>query len=366
MIKKEEEKYLFALHSFPKFGPVRLKKIFNFFPGPKEAFFSSLSGLIEARVEEKIANEFIATRNNINPEVIEEKIKKENIKYILLGSRQYPRLLAEIYDPPALLFYKGKFETKDEYSLAIVGTRKYSNYGLESTEHIAGELAKNNITIVSGLAYGIDTLAHNACLNANGRTIAVLGTGIDKQSIYPSSNRYLSEKIIGSNGLIVSEFPLETPPLRHNFPQRNRIISGLSLGTIVVEAAARSGALITARFALEQNREVFAVPGNIFSKQSIGPNNLIKQGARPVSNAQEILDTLDLTMASAYIENKKIIPDNKHEALVIEVLGHEPIHVDEIIRLTNLTSSIINSTLTLMEMKGKIKNIGGMQYILAR
>lgn len=366
MTTEGEAKYIFALHNFPKFGSVRLKKLLNFFSSPQEAFTGNLSTLIKAGIPEKIASEFIASRSSIIPEKLEEEIKKEGIEHILLGDEKYPKLLSEIYDPPALLYYKGRFSETDEYNIAIVGSRKYTNYGQQATEAISRGLTKNNITITSGLAYGIDTLAHGTCLNSDGRTIAVLGTGIDKQSVYPTANRYLADKILEKNGLIISEFPLHTPPLRHNFPQRNRIISGLSLGTVVIEAALKSGALITAKFALEQNREVFALPGNIFSPQSEGPNNLIKQGARPITCAHDILETLDLLKASSFIETKKIIPDNEREGSILECLSHEPIHIDEITRLTNLTSSIINSTLALMEMKGMVKNLGSMQYVLAR
>lgn len=365
-MSSRDTKYKIALNNFPKFGPVRMKKLNQFFSSPEHIYTATANELIQAGIEENIAQEFVAARTNINPDALLERLEKENIKIISVEDEDYPKLLLEIYDPPPLLYYKGKLKKNDEFNLAVVGTRKFSSYGKQATEIIVRDLAKNNFTITSGLALGIDTLAHNACINSGTRTIAVLGTGIDHLSIYPSSNRYLIDKIIAGGGAVVSEFPLGTPPLRHNFPQRNRIISGLSIGTLVVEAGEKSGALITARFALDQNREVFAVPGNIYSLVSVGPNNLIKQGARPVSGANEIIEALDLININAYIDNKKIIPESREEEEILANISHEPKHIDDLIRLTGLDTSQINSTLILMEMKGMIKNLGNMRYVLAR
>lgn len=359
-------KYLIALTHFPKFGPVRIKKIQKHFNDAKYAFNADISSLKKAGIEEKIAYEFIAARPTIVPDRIVEQLERENINVLSVNNEQYPKLLSKIYDPPQLLYYKGRLEKQDEFSLAVVGTRKYTNYGRQVAEQITKGLALSNITIVSGLALGIDSLSHNAALDAGGRTIAVLGSGIDKQSIYPSSNCFLAEKIIASGGAIVSEFPVGTPPLRHHFPQRNRIIAGLTLGTIVIEAGKKSGALITANHALEQNREVFAIPGSIYSDQSQGPNNLIKQGCNVVRSAEDIIETLDLMQVTTYIDNKKIIPETKEEELIVANITHEPMHVDELIRLTALDTSKINSTLVVMEMKGMVRNLGGMQYVLAR
>ena len=231
---------------------------------------------------------------------------------------------------------------------------------------IVRDLASQGITIVSGLALGIDAIAHQACLEVNGKTIAVLGCGIEKQNIYPVHNRILSEKILNSGGCVLSEHPIGTAPYKHHFPQRNRIISGLSIGTLIVEAAEKSGALITAQHALDQNREVFAVPGTITSKTSFGTNNLIKMGAHPVTSAQDILDALNLKQATDYLSAKEITADSADEAKILEYLSFEPIHADELTRLTKMPTSAINATLTLMEMKGKIKHIGAMKYALAR
>ena len=256
--------------------------------------------------------------------------------------------------------------TDDEFLLAVVGSRKYSDYGKQACEMITSELAQNSLVIVSGLALGIDAIAHIACLQAKGKTIAILGCGIESSNIYPVHNRMLSEKILQTGGCIISEHPIGVPPFKQHFPQRNRVISGLCLGTLVVEAAEKSGALITARFALEHNREVFAVPSNITNQNALGTNNLIKMGARATTSAQDILDTLNLKQATDYLKASEITADSANEAKLLEHLTLEPIHIDELIRLTKLESSAINSTITLMEMKGKIKNIGAGKYALSR
>lgn len=361
-----DSRHLIALSHFPKFGTKRIKLLKDFFQNFESAFNSSVNDLVRAGLQENIALEFTSARESINLDEILKTLDNENIKTSVLGDENYPRLLTEIYDPPSLLYYKGELKQNDEFTIAIVGARKCTTYGQQVTEQIVSDLVRSGLTIVSGLALGIDTLAHAACINHNGKTIAVLGTGVDKQSIYPATNKYLAEKIVGSGGAVISEFPIGTQPLRYNFPQRNRIISGLSLGTLVIEAGEKSGALITANCALEHNREVFAIPGNIYSPVSIGPNNLIKQGAKAISGANEIMDTLDLNQITTFIENKKIIPDNQEEAVILEHLGHIPTHINEIIRLTGLDTAHINSTLTIMEMKGIVKNLGGMEYVLAR
>jgi DNA processing protein len=359
-------KYLIALTTFSKFGPVRLGRIKKYFKNDYERAFKAGAGeMNKAGIEVNIADEFIAFRGNIEVDKITERLDKEGVNIITIDDEQYPKLLKEIYDPPILFYYRGTI-VKEEFTLAVVGTRKITAYGQQVTQQIVKELAGNNITIVSGLALGVDTLAHNTAVDNGTRTIAVLGSGLDKQSIYPTSNRYLADKIVAHGGLVISEFPLGTPPLRYNFPQRNRIISGLSLGTLVIEAGEKSGALITARQALDQNREVFAVPGNIYSPVSIGPNLLIKQGAKTITNAGEILEALDLSDITDYIDNKKILPDTAEETQVLANLTHEPVYIDELIRLTKLSAPIINSTLIIMEMKGMVRNLGGMKYVLAR
>ena len=359
-------KYWVALNNFTKFGPVRFKKLRKYFPDLKSAFSASVAQLVQAGIENNIVEEFVAVRPAIEPDKLMEKLDREEIKVVTQEDELFPKLLAQIYDPPPLLYFRGEFKQQDEYAIAVVGARKYSNYGRQVAEQIVKDLANNNLTIVSGLALGIDSIAHQAALAVNGRTIAVLGSGLDRQNIYPTQNRYLADKIVASGGVIFSEFPLGTLPLKHHFPQRNRLISGLSLASLIIEAGEKSGSLITATHALEQNREVFAVPGNIYSPLSVGANNLIKLGAKVITCANDIIEALNLVQVASYIENKKIIPESAEEEKILTILNYEPKHIDELVRLTKLNTSVINSTLTIMEMKGKVKNLGGMQYVKAR
>lgn len=362
----KNSQYLLGLSAFPKFGPAKLARIRQFFQGDWRAGFeATLDSLLAAGVDEATAKEFIAARPMIQPEAIAERLAAEKIRFISIDDEGYPARLAEIFNPPMILYFRGNLDSLDSFPVAIVGSRKSTIYGRQVAERLAGDLARNGLAIVSGLALGIDTYAHSATLAARGKTIAVLGCGPDWSSLYPTSNRRLAEEIITGGGAVISEFPLGMSPLKMNFPQRNRIISGLSLGVIVVEAEEKSGALITARFALEQGREVMAVPGNIFSSFSSGPNRLLKDGATIITKAQDVLDCLDLGKAESFAENRQILPATEQEKLIIGHLGDIPTHINEIVRLTSLDTSVINSTLTIMEMKGLVKNLGGMKYIIA-
>lgn len=285
----------------------------------------------------------------------------DDIKKISLEDDNYPKILKEIHDPPKALYVKGGFSSKDEIAIGIVGTRNYTSYGKQVTENIAGDLAKTGITIVSGLAKGIDTWAHKAALERNGRTIAVLGSAVDSKSVYPSCNRKLADKIT-ENGAVISEYPQEVKSERWFFAQRNRIISGLSLGILVVEAPEKSGALITAACALEQNREVFAIPGSIYSKNSIGTNKLIQMGAKLVTKANDILEELNLPLIEE--EKKSFKPKTKQEEILLNILTKEPIHIDEITKKSKLDTRLVSSTLIMLELKGIVKNTGGGHYIL--
>lgn len=269
--------YILALHSIDGLGPIRLKAILDYFKDPKLAW--------EAQSKE--------TRKNLEPESYAKSISESGIKWLTIFDENYPKLLAQIYDPPVVLYYKGEILPQDGQAVAIVGTRKMTGYGKVVTEQFTRGLVSSGVTIVSGLARGVDTKAHTTSIEENGRTLAVLGGGVN--NIFPPENRSLAEKIASGFGAVISEFPPDSPSLPGNFPLRNRIISGLSLATLVVEAAEGSGSLITARLALEQGREVFAVPGPITSYLSKGPIDLIKMGARPVSDANEILEELGIS-----------------------------------------------------------------------
>ena len=365
-INKNILKYWIGFTKVPSIGPQRFNKLIKAFNNLEEAWQAPILKLEESGLEDNVIAEIIRIRAEINLEQELEKLEKESVSVVTVLDEDYPKLLKEIYSPPPLIYYRGELPKDEEFLLAIVGTRKFSQYGKQVTEMITADLARNKITIVSGLALGIDSIAHNTTLEVSGKTIAVLGCGIEKNNIYPSSNRFLAEKLIQQGGCVISEHPIGTPPLKQHFPRRNRLISGLSLGTLVIEAPEKSGALITARNSLEQDREVFAIPGNITSPNSQGVNNLIKMGAHPVLNVEDILDILNLKQATEYLEASEIVPDSAEEAKILEHLTREPIHVDELTHLTNLSVQVINSTLTLMEMKGRVKHLGGMKYVLAR
>lgn len=272
-------------------------------------------------------------------------------------------MLKEIHNPPKELYIKGEITNQDKVAVAVVGTRKYSQYGKQACLDIAGKLAKLGITIVSGLAKGIDTFAHQAALENNGRTIAVLGSGMDRKSFAPSCNYELGEEI-AKNGAVITEYPEGTPGAIYTFPERNRIVSGLSLGVVVIEAPEESGALITASLALEQNREVFAVPGPIYEKNSQGTNQLIKMGAKLVTNIEDILEELNLSHLLETTEKKSIKPENKEEEIILSFLSLKPIHIDEIIKLSKLPVSVVNSTLTILELRDAVRNLGKNNYII--
>lgn len=354
-------KYLLALHSFKKFGSVKIRKLLNYFHDSKTAFQADLYDLTKAKIEEKNAIEFIKKRKDINPDQILEKYEKEQINVITEDDSEYPHLLSEIHNPPSILYYKGNLP-KENLSIAIVGTRKFTNYGKIITEKITKSLIQYNFSIISGLALGIDTLAHSTTIINQGYTIAVLGASLATAEIYPRSNKFLADKIIATGGALISEFPIGTEPQKFNFPQRNRIISGLSHGTIVVEAGAKSGALITANFALEQNREVFAIPGSILSNTSSGPNNLIKEGAKPITNLEDILETFNIEKKDS--NKQKYEAQTPEEELILTHLSYKSTHINELVRKTKMNTAQISGTLTILEMNGIVKDMGGMQYIL--
>jgi len=285
-------------------------------------------------------------------------IKEENVKVITIKDAEYPVNLKEIHDPPAVLYVKGELKKEDKLSVAIVGSRHSSNYGRDTAERLATELAQLGITVISGMARGIDTAAHNGALNSKGRTIAVLGSGL--ANIYPPENKALFYKIAES-GAVISEFPMTMPPLAANFPRRNRIISGLSLGTVIVEAAWKSGALITARCAYEQGREVFSVPGEVGRITAFGTNQLIKDGAKLVETAEDILEELAVPIKECITKRSKVLPaDLKQEELkILRVLENGPMYVDKIAEESLISISGTSSALTCLEIKGLIKRLPG-------
>ena len=290
--------------------------------------------------------------------------EKTNYPAIRINDEQYPAQLTQIASPPEVLYVRGHIP-KDRPMIGIVGTRRSTPYGKRVTEHIVKGLVRAGCTIVSGMAIGIDSEAHKAALEAGGETVAVVGSGIDESVVYPASNRHLAE-VIETHGAVTSEFNPYEKSQNHFFPQRNRVISGLSLGVVVIEAKEKSGALITANFALEQNREVFAVPGSIFWDTSAGPNNLIKQGAKAVTCAEEILEELNIPLPDQNIN--RIFSKNPIERQILELLldkNGAPMHIDAIIQKSKLSASQVSSAIVEMELNEKIKNLGGDHYVLA-
>lgn len=301
--------------------------------------------------ESETIKKFFEKKSKIKPDQEWQKLQNLGVELILSSNDNYPLLLKEINSYPLALYQLGHyFEKKPR--IAVVGTRRASPYGKTVVEKIVKELVRAGVTVVSGLAYGIDTFSHIVALGEGGETVAVLGAGLD--IIFPASNKKLAEKII-KHGALISEYSLGTPPLKHHFPARNRIISGLSLGTLIIEAPLQSGALITGRFALEQNREVFAVPGPIFSKNSEGANELIKSGAKLVSKIEDILLELNLPLGAPQpIELKNLTPEEQ-KLLEIVRKAERPIGVDEIIAQSEMEASLVNQNLTFLELKNLIK-----------
>lgn len=286
----------------------------------------------------------------------------EKIETIKIEDKEYPEILKKIKDPPKVLYVRG--EIPKEPCFAIVGTRKCSAYGKQIALEIAGDLAKAGLVIVSGMARGIDTFAHKGALERNGKTIAVLGTGLDEKSIYPKENLKLAREILKNGGCLISEYPSGTPGYPSNFPARNRIISGLSLGVLVIEAKMKSGALITANWARAQKRKLFAVPGSIYSLNSKGPHFLIKRGAILIENADDILKELNLPRPK--IPKKQNKGETPEENLILDILREKPLHIEKIIEKTNLPAKKILSILAIMEIKGQVRNLGGNIYGLRR
>jgi DNA processing protein len=286
----------------------------------------------------------------------------EEIKTIKIEDKNYPKLLKEIKDAPKVLYYRGELKS-DEQCFAVVGTRRFSSYGKQVALEMAGDLAEAGLTIVSGLAPGIDTFCHQATVERNKRTIAVLGTGLDEKTIYPQSNLKLAEKILETGGCLISEYPPGTPGSQFTFPQRNRIISGLSLGVLVIEAKQKSGTLITTEWAKKQSRKVFAVPGPIHSLNSKGCHYLIKNGAKLVENANDILKELNLSCLTYDVKHST--GENKEENLILGALKEGTLYIDKIIERTKLSPAKTASNLAILEIKGKVRNLGNNVYAIS-
>ncbi len=347
----------------PGIGPARLKRLIDYFGDAEKAWRAAPIDLARAGLDRKSLQSLMGARDKLDLDAEMRRLRDFGATVLTLADEAYPHLLREVSLPPPVLYVKGALLPGDDFAVAVVGTRYAKTYGREVTRYLVGDLARNRISIVSGLALGIDSEAHRAALDAGGRTIAVLGSGLDV--IYPSENSTLARAIAGS-GALITEYPLGTKPDRGNFPARNRIISGLSLGTLVTQAGETSGALITAYYALEQGREVFAVPGSILDRGCAGTNQLVQRGeAKLVTRAADVLEELNLTMVSTPAEPRVIIPGDETERELLKQLSDEPLHVDEIARAASLPIAQVTGALTLMELKGLVRQAGGMNYVLA-
>ncbi len=361
-LSPEERAAWVGLHLVKGIGPVRFRRLLDHFGSAREAWRASPKDLEQAGVTGQALEEFLATRQQVDPRALLEQWEKKGIAVVTWEDPDYPPRLKHISQSPPVLYMKGRWIPQDDWAVAVVGTRKATSYGRRVTEEIVDFLVQHRVTVVSGLARGIDGYAHEAALKAGGRTIAVLGSGPD--IIYPPEHASLARRIEAS-GALISDYPPGTPPDGVHFPARNRIISGLSLAVVVVEAGERSGALITAAFAADQGREVFAVPGSIYAAQSQGTLRLIQQGAHLLRRPQDLAQVLDLRLVPEHQQARLTLPDDPMERLLWENL-QEPLHVDDLCARTGLPSAQVSALLILMELKGLVRQVGNMTYVAVR
>jgi len=359
----EDIKYWVGFNNIPGIGRVRFARLESYFGNLENAWKASAGDLRASGIDSVGLKAITKYRPDISPDQEMEKLGRYGITVLTCKDKQYPSRLKEIYDYPPVIYMRGTLLPEDEWCLAVVGTRRASVYGKQVTEELVADLAQSKITIISGLARGIDTFAHKTALKSGGRSLAVFASGLD--IVYPRENAGLARDLI-EQGCIISEYPLTTRPRAENFPRRNRILSGFSMGVMVIEAGETSGAMITARMALEQNREVFAIPGSILSPTSRGTNQLIQEGAKLVHDYQDILEELNLTTVTRQIEMKEILPETDTEAALLRLLTAEPIHIDEVCRGSGLKMATVSGTLAMMELKGLVKQLGTMNYVLSR
>ena len=375
--KFEDTKFWVALSRVPQLGTVRFRRLESHFGELQNAWNASFNELKAAGLDDRSAQEIVAARNNSSPDDEMAALERAGVTVVTWNEPGYPSRLKEIADPPAVLYYKGTLLPVDDRSVAIVGTRSPTTYGREAAAALSRGLAETGLTVVSGLALGIDGVAHRSALENGGRTIAVLAGGLDR--VYPKEHTGLFRQI-QEQGAVVSEQPLGVRPDPRSFPRRNRLISGVSLGSVVVEAAEGSGDRWTVYHALEQDREVFCVPGSIFSPASDFTNRMIKEGAKLVTGISDILEELNIAEAAqgpqaplnasnASNESPEQLPlvaadeDEPEEQALLSQLTDAPVHIDELRRSSGLPITSVSSTLTMLELKGKVKQVGCMHYI---
>jgi DNA processing protein len=359
-----EAPYWVGFNLVPRIGPVRVNALLKYFGSLQIAWNADSASLRAAGLPQDALEHLVYQRSRLDLDAQMDKIAAQGVNVLTWLHPAYPPLLKSIAQPPPVLYVRGEIAPADQFAVAIVGTRHASVYGKEVARRMATGLAQNGVTVVSGLALGIDGIAHKAALDAGGRTMAVLGCGLD--IIYPGEHRELAQRM-STSGAVVSDYPLGTKPEAANFPPRNRIISGLSLGTLIVEASLQSGALITHRFSLEQGRETFAVPGNIYNQNSSGTNALLQRGeAKLVTCVEDILEELNLTMIAQQSEVAQAVPETPVEQALLACVSHEPLHMDEIVRNSGLSTAVVSSTLCMMELKGLVRRVDNTSYILSR
>ena len=361
-----------ALNMVDGVGPVRMRALLDVFKEPQAILQASVNELMRVDgVGEGVARSIANWKASVDLDAELGRIEKSGVRVVTREDSDYPKNLSQIYDPPLVLYMKGTMSERDALAIAVVGSRRTTLYGQEMARKLAYQLARVGVTVVSGLARGIDTSAHNGALQAKGRTVAAIGCGIDV--IYPAENKKLYEQIVDKGGAVVTEFPFGVQPDRQNFPMRNRIISGWSLGVVVVEADLKSGALITANQAGEQGRQVFAVPGRADSILSRGTNKLIKDGAKLTEDVEDVLTEFEYLLPpdrQKEVGNpaeaggiKSALKFSESEEKVMALIGNDAIAVDEVIRGSGLTSACVSATLLALEMKRIVKQLPGKQYV---
>ncbi len=358
-----EKRFWVGFNLVKGIGAVRLQLLRDHFGDLELAWQAPMDALQAGGLSQKLAERVIQVRAGVDLDKYLNRIETLGVKILTWDDALYPPRLKEIDQPPPVLYVRGEIKPEDNWAVAVVGTRRVSTYGRQIAEELGSFLGANGVTVVSGLARGVDAIAHQSALKAGGRTIAVLGSGVDR--IYPPEHAQLAGKVVES-GALISDYPLGTPPDASNFPPRNRIISGLSMATVVVEAGETSGALITAQFAIDQGREVFAVPGNILAPQSRGTNKLIVQGAHPMLSMGDLLETLNLTRITEQSFVRKVLPVDEIESILLNVLTHEPLQMDEITIKSGLPVERVSATLVMLELKGLVRQVGGLNYVSVR
>ncbi|MSQ28827.1 MAG: DNA-protecting protein DprA [Dehalococcoidia bacterium] len=362
MTPPKDLKYWVGFSLIPGVGRARIALLEQGFPDLAAAWQAPAATLLATGLDRRTVRSIVTRRDTVDPDAEMAKLHRLGVHTLTPVDPRYPALLRETDDHPAVLYVLGEMLPEDRASLAVVGTRRASAYGREATSRLVADMVRSNVTIVSGLARGIDTMAHRTALDHGGRTIAVLASGLD--TIYPADNTGLAREIV-KRGALVSEHPLGVKPEASFFPRRNRIMSGLSLGVLLVEAGEQSGASITVRYALDQNRDVFAVPGSIFSPGSRGAHRWIQEGAKLVTRAEDVLEELNLAVLGQQMELKAVVPATPVEQRILRLLSHEPAHIDAMARQTGLPVAEVSSALAMMELKGMVRQVGGMNFVTA-